>query len=584
MQKASLKFYVLLGFITYGVLLSFNNALAQDFKQKKQGPINTGAVIPPAKEVNEAAFVEGMKYYIIEEYQKALEIFLKTEKDDSNNAGLLFQISSTYQKLKKSDNAIVYALKAYEIDKNNYDYGLMAAGLLAKNGEFEKAGKIYKLLFERDQSNTEIGLDLAATYFAQTKFDEVLKVYQIIENNLGVNKELSQQKQSLYLKLGKINDAIKEGEKLIESDPNEIEYYVDLAELLIRNDKIEDGKKYIEKALKISPEHGQAHVLLADIYRRKSDWNNMLSELSIACDDRNLDGYNMTKILVSFLEVLPPEVDRIKKENLVKKIIQNDPNEPRGYLLMGDILLQAGDKKEANANYIKAVGLDKSTNQIWMRILALDNEQQLFKDLVKHSEAAIELYPNQAIFWYYNGSGNFMLNQFKEATESLEEAKRLALDEKELKVIVNVLLGEAYNRLGQHTRSDEAFEIVLQLDPKNDAAANNYSYYLALRKEKLTYATEIAEKLAERNPNNGTYLDTYGWVLYMDKQYEKAKTFLEKAYTSNGGKSAVITEHYGDALFQTGEKDKAVELWKMALKISKNINLEKKISEGKIIE
>jgi tetratricopeptide (TPR) repeat protein len=73
--------------------------------------------------------------------------------------------------------------------------------------------------------------------------------------------------------------------------------------------------------------------------------------------------------------------------------------------------------------------------------------------------------------------------------------------------------------------------------------------------------------------------------LFVNKDYEKAKQYLEKAYQINNGKSGVITEHYGDALFKTGEKERALELWKKAaLIIINSKELEKKIAEGRIIE
>lgn len=559
---------------------------AQNFQidDKLPVPIPIGSD-KPVKGLSEAAFLDGMKLYMIEEYAKALSIFEKGIRNEEKNSGLAFQISATYQKLNNIDKAIEFSKKAYELDKTNMEYGQMYGGLLAKNGKFDEASQIYKKLFEADPTNSEIGLDLAATYYSQNKFDEVLKIYSTIEKNLGPSQELSNQKQRIYLRLNKVKEAIAEGEKLINSDPNEIENYIDQAELLIRNDKEVEAIKYIDKALQLNPESGQAHILLADIARRKKDINKMFEELNLAFADKNLESNTLTKVLFNFLELLPPDSDATQKEKLVKKIIENYPEEPKGYLLMADLLYQAGKKKEANGAYLKAVKLEKNNNQIWMRILAIDYELADYQLAIKHAEDAIELYPNQALFWYYDGAANFMLNQHEKATEPLEEAKRLAGEEKELNIIINTLLGEAYNRLAKHDKSDEAYETVLKLDPNNYGVANNYSYYLALRKEKVAYAIEIAAKLIARNPTNGTYLDTYGWTLYVAKQYEKAKEYLEKAYQQNEGKSAVITEHFGDALYKLGEKEKALDLWKKAAtKDPKNRELEKKITEGKIIE
>ncbi|HTF80737.1 MAG TPA: hypothetical protein VL947_03395, partial [Cytophagales bacterium] len=57
-------------------------------------------------------------------------------------------------------------------------------------------------------------------------------------------------------------------------------------------------------------------------------------------------------------------------------------------------------------------------------------------------------------------------------------------------------------------------------------------------------------------------LDTYGWVLYVNKEYKEAEVYLGKAAknTNNG----TILEHYGDVLYQLGRIDQAIEYWKKA--------------------
>jgi len=89
-------------------------------------------------------------------------------------------------------------------------------------------------------------------------------------------------------------------------------------------------------------------------------------------------------------------------------------------------------------------------------------------------------------------------------------------------------------------------------------------------------------------PVNPSYLDTYGWVLYKKKNYKEAKKYLEKAIANGGDKSAVITEHYGDVLFRTGDIIGAVKYWKLAYSKMKNEKekevLLKKIKMKKIVD
>jgi len=64
-------------------------------------------------------------------------------------------------------------------------------------------------------------------------------------------------------------------------------------------------------------------------------------------------------------------------------------------------------------------------------------------------------------------------------------------------------------------------------------------------------------------PMNPTFLDTYGWILYEQGSYLMAKIYIEKAIEySKDNPSADIFEHYGDVLYKTGEKEKALEQWK----------------------
>jgi tetratricopeptide (TPR) repeat protein len=148
---------------------------------------------------------------------------------------------------------------------------------------------------------------------------------------------------------------------------------------------------------------------------------------------------------------------------------------------------------------------------------------------------------------------------------------------------IQLKLGDAYNGTKQYADSDASYEAVLKNSPNNAFALNNYSYYLALRKQRLEYAKDLAERLVNNHPDNATFLDTYGWVLYVAKDYQKAKKQLERA--SQLSSSGTIQEHLGDVLFQLGEKERAVEQWQKAKKQGgASAQIDKKIAEKKLVE
>ena len=86
-------------------------------------------------------------------------------------------------------------------------------------------------------------------------------------------------------------------------------------------------------------------------------------------------------------------------------------------------------------------------------------------------------------------------------------------------------------------------------------------------------------------PDEATYQDTYGWILYKLGRFIEAKEWLYKALVNSQTESAVMVEHYADVLFKNGEKEEALKYWKKAISLGGNTSLLlKKASEGILYE
>lgn len=74
----------------------------------------------------------------------------------------------------------------------------------------------------------------------------------------------------------------------------------------------------------------------------------------------------------------------------------------------------------------------------------------------------------------------------------------------------------------------------------------------------MSYRTVKAE------PTNGTYLDTYAWILFEKGKYVEAKIYIDQAMQNDGSKSSVVVEHCGDIYYMNGDREKALEYWQQA--------------------
>ncbi len=86
-------------------------------------------------------------------------------------------------------------------------------------------------------------------------------------------------------------------------------------------------------------------------------------------------------------------------------------------------------------------------------------------------------------------------------------------------------------------------------------------------------------------PNNSTYLDTYAWIYFVKGKYLMAKTYIEKAIENDKTNSSELVDHYGDILYMTGDKEKALEQWIKAKELGKESKiLDRKIEKKAYIE
>ncbi len=528
-------------------------------------------------------FTEGMKYFVLENYTKAADYFQKSLEINNENAGANYAIAQAMSKTNGFANGIPYAEKAVKLTATNKYYTTLLAELYLRDKKMPQAIKTYQELTKLTPTDPQPYLELANLYIQQNKFDDAIKAYDQIEKQLGITEEVSRQKQEIYLKTNQVEQAISEGKKLVAAFPNDVRYTLLLAEIYTIHKRTDDAVPLLQKIASGTEASPQARLRLSDIYRRQGKIQEADHEIEQAFANSTLDASVKVQILVNYIQLQRDEASRKTALKLANLIIQAHPSDAKAYAVYGDLLALSDQKENARNNYLKAARLDNSIYEVWTSLLHLDADLNQLDSLIKHSDRALEYFPNQGEIWYFNGYGYLLKKNYQKAVDALEEGKRLAIGNPKLLTDYNIMLGDAYHGNGEYARSDAAYEAVLADDPNNASALNNYSYYLSLRKQNLEKAKEMGKRLVEKNPTNASYLDTYAWVLYMLKEYKEARKYLEIASkdTNNG----TILEHYGDVLYKMNETELAVEMWMKAKKAGETTEtLDKKIAQRKLVE
>lgn len=553
-------------------------------KKKTSEPIEVIILTEEKKAEAEHYFIEAEKFYLIGEQEKAFELFSKVLSLDANNSTSSYKLAQILFSNKEYAKALEYGKRATSSDPTNKYFYLLLAEIYTNLSDLSGAIQVYKELIENVKGSEQYLFDMAGLLFYTKRYDEALAAYDEIKEHYGPMEQISFQRQQIYLKQNKLDLAIKEGEALIQSSPDEPQYVIALAQLLISNEKLEEAKKLLTEGLPAESQKETSSILMAEIHRKSGDITKALEVLIPAFGSENINLTLKLKTLGGYLNMLPNETLNEPLMKLAEQLALTHPDSYRGHGIAGELQLNAGKKEAARKSYLKAIELDGSNFSIWQNIISIDLDLQELDDAITHSDQALEIFPNQASLYYFGGTAHLLKKNYQEAISTFNAGKIYTSGNPNLKSVFNGQLGDAYNSVGDHKKSDAAYEEALKAKPDNDHVLNNYSYFLSLRKENLNRALEMSQKLVDAYPDRSTYLDTHAWVLYVMGNYEQAEIYLKRA-VNTVDVSGTIIEHYGDVLFKLGSVDKAVRQWEKARDMSDGTSLlDKKIADKKLYE
>jgi tetratricopeptide (TPR) repeat protein len=584
--------YSVFGIIALVLTIAWATPTLAQRKKKEAGDVfASGLKLREA----EFYFTEGEKFFILEDYAKALLYYQRALEITPDNATIHYKIAEVLSRNNRQEDLLKASLSiesALKLEKKNKYFYLLAANIYGSLTKFDKAAWAYETLIQEVKGSEEYLYELAAVYQYGNKFEEAIKTYNRAESILGINELSSVQKMRLFIEQGKFKEGVAEGEKLMHAFPDEERYVMAFSEILAQKGYRNEGIKYLEKFSSQHPDAGNAQMLLAGMYRDNNEEAKARPLLLTLFDNSSIDLNSKVIILASYnaelnqnkaKNISDPEKEKFVL-SLFEKLQKESASNANIHIIGGDLYLATGKNREAVKQYVEAVKSGDVNFEVWQNLLYLETQLEQFDEVIKHADEALELFPNQGMLHYFHGFAHLRKRHYDEAIASLEQAKRLSKADQNFMSDLNNLLGDAYNATKDYEKSDKAYDDALALNPNNNAALNNYSYYLALRKTNLEKAEKMSTLLAKNNPDNPTFLDTHAWVLYTRQKYKEARKVMERAI-STGNANATHFEHYGDILFKLGDVNGAVQQWQKARGMNANSEiLNKKIANRKIYE
>lgn len=134
----------------------------------------------------------------------------------------------------------------------------------------------------------------------------------------------------------------------------------------------------------------------------------------------------------------------------------------------------------------------------------------------------------------------------------------------------DVLYGKSFyaERIGRLDSAEEALRAFIRAHPDRSDGYNALGYIFADHNVNLDEALTLIERALEIEPDSAAIIDSHGWVLYRLGALGRARERLEESLRLMGDHPHVeVMAHYGEVLWELGEREQAVRVWTSAWQI-----------------
>ncbi|HET9368858.1 MAG TPA: tetratricopeptide repeat protein [Vicinamibacterales bacterium] len=367
----------------------------------------------------------------------------------------------------------------------------------------------------------------------------------------------------LYLRNQQYAEATKSLREFLLMQPGYPDALQMLAVSLQAQGDVNGAIEVLTEALRAAPDEPRARVQLAEMLEVAGKWpeaaalwgglaktapTSALYRTRQATAQLNAgDTAGAQETLLAFTRDLPREpigwylLSQVERrlgnldaaEAAARRILEQDPDDPRGLLALAQTKTVRGDFRAVIDTLQARVDSPR----------AGDNDTGL------HARLAGEL----ANAYRQTGDPARALQILEAAATRTPDDDDLIFD-----------LSAMYEQAGQIDKAESGFRDLIARDPRNASALNYLGYMLAERGQKLDEAVMLVRRALLIDPENTSYLDSLGWALFKRGQASDARAPLEKA-AAGRPTSSVIQAHMGDVYFELKDYRAAVAAFERAL-------------------
>ena len=523
-------------------------------------------------EASKREFVAASLMSAKEEYRGAADGYEKLLTVHPANAAIHYALAKACVALGLIDSARQHSEKSVELDSGNKYYLRFLAGLAHQMHDYGRASALYRQLVALEPGSPEPLIYLALEYLAAEQPEKALAVFQEI---LALDpKDTTAQAQVLLMqiKLLHYNEAISTVMDLIEQGNGKEKLSLTLGELYMQTEQYELASRTFRGVLQENQKFIPAWLALFEVSVKTKNRPVFLEDLNRFYTSNQVTFQQQIDLARLF-------VVRSNKDSsfvapsfaMIDEINKRHPNNSKVYALRANVKLLHGQEAESIHDFKKALLLESGNISIWEDLVAAYLTLKENRQAEKTVAIIKKRFPIRPLrFQAMEGEVCFRTGNIKKAALLLEKVVQpsVAHKDKQLYLQAGSTLAVCYDKLGFSDKSIHLYESILDSDADNFFMMNNLAYVLADRGKELPRAKELALKAVAAEPENASYLDTLGWVLFKLAEYDQSREQLEKAAAIDTREPEIL-DHLVQVYQKLGNHEKAQELMAKMKKLQK---------------
>ena len=461
------------------------------------------------------------------EFQEALEL-------DPEVGTIYTSIAECYWNIGKPELSLKNLNVALSKNPEDEEALKMMADQLIATKKYDEAIKPFKKLRELDGQNTSYIIALAELNKLKKNYLNTVNLYLEAYAIEPSRIELLESAGRYALQLENKDKAKSIFKDLSEQDPFQSSYLNIYSELAIQTKNFEEAISHIQKLINDNGDSSLLKSKLGILYHSSGNSKKGEEVLKALFDKNELNGQHS----LALFEIYFDNKDNINAAKVSDRMIASLPEDWRGYYSRSLVFMDESD-------YESAVSILAPVSETFSNIFSVQYILGLCYSRIKMNDEAIDFY-NRALTIRPNS--------------------------------INVLHSIAilYDDIGEWVKSDKIYDQLIDNDPKDAQAFNNYAYSLVERNKDLKRALIYAKKAVELEPKNPSYLDTIGWAYFKMDDLKRAKKYIRQSIEIQDDNSVVL-EHFGDILMKSNDSVNALLYYKKAFEFdNENQELKKK--------